>query len=351
MFGKPHSIPFAEWPARDRQLWEAALLPGAFLGRRGRAAHWAVETKNQTRKGYAKWLLFLKHRQELDDVLSPATRLTKDRLTGYVGWMRNEDLSSVTIASRLRDLVEALRVMEPQADLGLAVALSHSLKRQAAPRRQKHNRIVNSGEALEKILARLENMERHSYQSPIVRAGVFRDLVILAFLTARPIRRKNLASLRLGHHLTRQADGIYACRIPASEMKERLPLEFTLPAAISLILDRYLSDERPRLLRGNKTDLLWISNRGGPLRSFSLYHNVKKLGREVLGVDITPHLFRDSLATSFAIVDPEHMLAASRALGHGSLETTNRHYNQAKMLEASKAFEEVIAEAKAGTLP
>jgi len=317
------------------------------MEKRGKAAHWADETKNQARKSYAKWLRFLKERGELGDVMNPASRITEARLRAYVSWMEADDLGSVTIAARVRDLVEVLRVMEPQANLKLVVTLAHSLKQRATPRRQKHQRIVNSGEALKKILERIRNIDRYQYQSPLVRAGAYRDLVVFAFLAARPIRRKNLASLQLGRHVMRQENGIYVCRLSAAETKERLPFEFTLPVEISQCLDHYIASERGVLLRGGKSDALWISNRGTPMRSFTIYYNVKKLGREVLDVDITPHLLRDSLATSFAIEDPEHMLAASRVLGHSGLETTIRHYNQANMLGASRILEEAIAEAKA----
>ena len=40
--------------------------------------------------------------------------------------------------------------------------------------------------------------------------------------------------------------------------------------------------------------------------------------------------------------DPGHILAAGRLLGHVSLDTTNRHYNQSRMISAVDALHEVI---------
>ena len=53
-----------------------------------------------------------------------------------------------------------------------------------------------------------------------------------------------------------------------------------------------------------------------------------------LGGPVNPHMFRDSLATSVAVEDPEHVQIAATMLGHATLATTNAYYNQANMLSA-----------------
>ena len=51
-------------------------------------------------------------------------------------------------------------------------------------------------------------------------------------------------------------------------------------------------------------------------------------------------------ASALATDDPEHILAIARILGHNSLETTTRHYNQSQMTAAAEMFHEVIADLK-----
>jgi integrase len=64
--------------------------------------------------------------------------------------------------------------------------------------------------------------------------------------------------------------------------------------------------------------------------------------RDGLGRSINPHLFRDCAATSIAIDDPDHIGIASRLLGHRSASTTERYYNQARSVEASRLMQKHI---------
>ena len=74
----------------------------------------------------------------------------------------------------------------------------------------------------------------------------------------------------------------------------------------------------------------------------AIYCNTCDLTERVFGVRINPHLLRDCLASALATDDPGHILAAGRLLGHASLDTTNRHYNQSQMISAVGTLHEVI---------
>jgi integrase/recombinase XerD len=58
---------------------------------------------------------------------------------------------------------------------------------------------------------------------------------------------------------------------------------------------------------------------------------------------LPPHWFLDAAATTIAIEDPIHVRDARHVLGHTSLATTERHYNQARGLEASRRHQAVLA--------
>jgi integrase/recombinase XerD len=60
---------------------------------------------------------------------------------------------------------------------------------------------------------------------------------------------------------------------------------------------------------------------------------------EGLGQPINPHLFRDCAATSVEVDDPAHVGIASRLLGHRTRSTTERYYNQARSVEASRLMQ------------
>jgi hypothetical protein len=55
----------------------------------------------------------------------------------------------------------------------------------------------------------------------------------------------------------------------------------------------------------------------------------------------------DCLITSLAIEQPELMRIGSVVLGHSSFETAQKHYNQAKMLEAGRRYARSMMEIRA----
>lgn len=56
------------------------------------------------------------------------------------------------------------------------------------------------------------------------------------------------------------------------------------------------------------------------------------------GKAIHPHLARDIAVTTLACADPLHARAAAPLLGHTSLVTTERHYQQAHGLDAQRRY-------------
>jgi integrase len=89
-------------------------------------------------------------------------------------------------------------------------------------------------------------------------------------------------------------------------------------------------------------NFLWVSSDGSPMTQISIYDRIRKHTAEAFGVAINPHLFRDAAATTLAIADPEHVRVAAPLLGHRTFTTTERHYQQAKTLEAHRAYVDVL---------
>jgi site-specific recombinase XerD len=330
----------------DKVLWAKATQTGDFLEADGKAAHWAAPTKLQVQKGYGKWLYF--QNLEPDTVSStpqkPSERISEAALRAYLAWLKKQGLASQTIASRITDLTEALRVMEPEANLDLLRTLCTTLQGQAEPSRNKHARIRapreiwNACEAFMLEIARSESPLTH----PI--ASRYRDAMILGVLAHRPLRRRNIASLALGVHLTQDA-GKWHCHIPQTETKDRRQIDFTLPQdpGFTACFSYYLQTVRQKLLKHHPIDRdalhtltgpLWASTRGRILTDHALYYAVTRISEELLGKPIYPHLLRDCAASAMSSDAPEYILAASRILGHSSLKTTLSHYEQSSMLAA-----------------
>ena len=76
----------------------------------------------------------------------------------------------------------------------------------------------------------------------------------------------------------------------------------------------------------------------------SVYGRIMALTREAFGHSVHPHLFRDSAATSIACEDPAHVYITKSILGHSTLRTSERHYNHAQSLEATRCYQARILE-------
>jgi site-specific recombinase XerD len=176
----------------------------------------------------------------------------------------------------------------------------------------------------------------------------FRDTLMLAILAARSLRLRNLTGIRIDRHPVRQGGVLLLC-FPAEEVKNRCPLEYTLPDSIAPFLQTYLERTRPGFLNGGISDALWLGFEGQPLATQSVYGRIMLVTRRLLGVAINPHLLRDCAATSLSSVSPAAALSAAALLGHQSFATTERYYVRANQLDAGRAVNAILANIRAGT--
>ena len=121
-------------------------------------------------------------------------------------------------------------------------------------------------------------------------------------------------------------------------------IEVPIPAVLTPYVERYCAVHRPMLLGTTTSNRLWISRFGTPLTEKTIYYHVTNRTKEAFGHPISPHLFRDCAATSVAIEDPDHVRIAANILGHHSLATTQRYYDQSRMLAASRSYQSALGE-------
>jgi integrase/recombinase XerD len=341
-----------EWPKKDRDLWLAALHPGDVLEDGGERSRFSAVTNRNIAKGYGRWLTWLECCGLLDDRVGPAERITPARVRDYVAALGRNDATG-TIIGRLQELTQAAKVMGPQQNWSWIARMAASVRGRHRPARPKRHRLVGIGVLFDlgltlMILAQRENTDRR-------RVIAYRDGLLIALLAARPLRLRNLAALALGRNLVRRGEDWWI-EICADETKTHEPIEVPWPRRITPQLEHYLSDVRPLLarMRGRWTrpagEALWLSTDGSPMTAKSIYDRVITRTRAALGRSVNPHLFRDCAATSVALDDPAHVRIASRLLGHRSSSTTERHYNQASAVEASRQVQAFLLSLRQGNV-
>ena len=166
-------------------------------------------------------------------------------------------------------------------------------------------------------------------------ASQFRDAFQVALLALRPFRIKNFAEMALGSNLI-QRGPMWWFNYSPQETKNGRSLEVQFPEPLLPHLAKYLHHYRP-LLAGNRYrgDRVWVSMHYRAQWRGTIYQKIMWLTEKAFGRGLSPHLFRDCLATSLAINDPGIVNIAHVMLGY-SLATTERFYNLAQTLEAGR---------------
>jgi hypothetical protein len=90
-------------------------------------------------------------------------------------------------------------------------------------------------------------------------------------------------------------------------------------------------------------DAVWVSEIGSQVEQAALGCRIVKHTKAAYGCSVSPHLFRDCAATSIAVDNPKHIGDASLVLGHAGHRMTEKHYNHARSLEASRRLAGTLA--------
>lgn len=336
-----------EWPEVDRRLWQDALAPtDPFEPTGGTRADHSRQSNFKTEKGYGRWLTWLATTGQLDVDLEPRERITPERVKAYVEYLESLGNGGQTILSRLQELGDFARAVAPDQSWSFINRVASKVRAQTVPVRDKRAKLATTPELLTLGLSLMDNATQET--TPRLAALSYRDGLIIALLALRPLRRRNLAGLVLGHTVVEVGDG-WMLRIPGEETKTHQPIEMPWPAVLVPHLLTYIATYRPILAALQNRwaspvgDALWVSSHGSPMTQMALYDQIRQRASEGLGKAVNPHLFRDAAATTMAVEDPLHVRLVSPLLGHRDQQTAERFYQQATALEAHREFTEVLA--------
>ena len=343
-------LPFDLWPEADRDAWQVALEPGDVFTEAGLAAGWTEKTRKQVCKDHGLWLGHIQRLWPERLNVIPGDRLTLDTMRSFVEELQARQISPVTVLSRMTGLSESHRVMWPEVDRRMLLDLISRLRQRAVPSRPKQTRVISSRMLLDGALRHFDRVLGEKAFSETIRASRVRNALMIAMLAVHPVRLANFSAIRIGLHLNLTGER-YWLRFAAHETKERQPFETPLASILEASLDTYLQSIRPILLDTRQSDALWISVRKTPMTDQGVYVQMVQTTERIFGHPINPHLFRDCAMTTLATDDPAHIWAGSKVLGHSSLKTGEKHYNQADMLSAAAQYHETLAQLRGSEPP
>jgi integrase len=347
----PPPLPVAQWPHPEQVAWASALGGDPLEpGGGGRGAAWRPSTARFNATQYGGWLAWLIDCNDLQAGVAPASRASRTRVRSYLDALEAVGLADYTRAGRLQGLAAALRVMDPGADVKFIGRAAGRISSVAKRARDLRPRLRPPVEVLAFGLELMSSAEDpHAEFALVDRAYAFRDGLLIALWTHRPLRIANLAAIELDGSLLRIADG-YRLAFEHDGMKGGRPFGCAWPAKLVGALDRYLETYRPILLSRRKgageDKALWISQYGKAMAQGSVGQVICLRTEARFGEPLNPHLMRYLTATFYAEHEPEQIADIPAMLHHASLETSEDHYILGNSLRAIAKFQEVLIAAR-----
>jgi integrase/recombinase XerD len=313
---------YSAWPEADRRALETAIAPlGPFDAPRA-AAHWRPVTVRIRCRAYSRYLSWLRRQGLLVAEETPAERLTPERLTAYLQEFRQAQ-SLCSVDQSLRELRLIMQALAPERDWRW-INKNPLRPRWAQVKASKRpKKVFSPVELVGRALDVMDDLETKEVSTR--RCILFRDSLMTALMCLVPLRRKNLAEIRIGTHLFVDGDVI---RLNFEETKTSALITTIVPSYMQPYITAYLTRYREFLRRGRTTSALWVAFKNKDLDYVGVGHAFDRMGRLVFGHPITAHMFRYSVATAIMTRDPRRGIVAAGTLGHKGLRTLTEYYDQ-----------------------
>lgn len=159
---------------------------------------------------------------------------------------------------------------------------------------------------------------------------VLRDSAMLELLYSSGLRVTELVSLKVSD--VNFESGFL--RVVGKGGKERVVP--TSPRALRKVKE-YMRELRPELLKGRRSDYLFVTLRGRPMTRQRFWQTLKSYGA-LAGVELSPHTLRHSFATHM-LEGGADLRSLQKMLGHSDISTT-QIYTKVSMDRTKKVYSE-----------
>ena len=194
--------------------------------------------------------------------------------------------------------------------------------------------------------AMMANARAHQAHAPNRAAVTAQLAVAIAILSMAPVRLANLASIRLGMNLSKPGgpNSDYWLHFPDYDVKNRVKLDYRLEGQVTKLIDEYVHDFRPTLLRRRNEDWLFPGQRGGAKGKVSFSGQITERIYEATGLRMTVHQFRHAAGALILLRRPGEYELVRQLLGHRSVQTTINCYIGLENIRASEIFGQIVME-------
>jgi integrase len=199
-------------------------------------------------------------------------------------------------------------------------------------------RVINCSEVLMRQARSLKD------QAPVKAAVTSQIAVAVAVVTAAPVRASNLAAIRLGENLVKPGgpNTPYLLVFPDYDVKNQVDLTFELDEYVTAVIDEYVHDYRPALMRGSNEEWLFPGGEGGAKDAHLMGIQVTDRIQKVTGLRITLHQYRHAAAAVYLKHHPGDYETVRRFLGHRNVNTTVKFYCGLETIQATRMLGDVV---------
>ena len=182
--------------------------------------------------------------------------------------------------------------------------------------------------------------------APIKAAVTAQLAAAIAILTFAPIRISNLVGIELDKNLIKPGglNTPYWLVFPDYDVKNRVDLNFQFDQTLTDLIDEYIHEFRPTLLRGANCAWLFPGEGGDPKTRRALGPQMTARINKAVGIRITPHQFRHAAAAIYLKHHPGDYETVRRVLGHRNIQTTINFYCGLQTTQATERFGNIIRE-------
>jgi hypothetical protein len=182
--------------------------------------------------------------------------------------------------------------------------------------------------------------------SPVRAAVIAQMAVAIAILCVAPVRLENLTKIRLGYNLVKRGgpESDFWLQFPDYDVKNRRRLDHPLKSYVTKLIDEYVFDFRPALLRGSNEDWLFPGQKGGAKDKISFSSQIKARILTGAGLRMTVHQFRHAAGAIILLRRPGEYALVQQLLGHASVQTTIDSYIGLENLRASEIYGKLVTD-------
>jgi integrase len=269
-------------------------------------------------------------------------------------WERNGDepkTSTIDLAKKLVAVARSARclTMEQLTQLDDKRAVLEQYRKEGmTPKNLKLIRQVLNSEVWARVINCPDELMRRARslndQAPVKAAVTAQIAVGVAILTVAPVRASNLAAIRLGENLNKPGgpETPYLLVFPDYDVKNRVDLTFELDEYVTAIIDEYIRDFRPAIMRGSSLDWLFPGTEGRSKDAHLFGIQITERIQKVTGLRLTLHQYRHAAAAVYLKHHPGDYETVRRFLGHRNIRTTVNFYCGLETIQATRMLNDVV---------